>query len=684
MKVTTFTLRGGLSLVLALSISYAAAVYAFDVWGYQSSLDRALLIAIPALALATLIFGAWPASSSWLRRRQGGVLLAFGVPVLIGALASSLTFTTSANLQRGAASAIALYALMLPAAPAVERARVSRSLLHYSLGFLAAVILTYGAVAVLEDVLKTARNMVAVAFVLCAGGSVLCYYAVRRVAWSLHDGFLARPLNVALCLAPGLLLAGLITATVRMPDLDVREYFSMSPAWFGSFAAGVLVGGVWGIVGLDVFEGRLLYERLQRTRLFAAIEDNLPGLYAAGMFSLINLTLALAFNHPALSLNSVLFESDAGPWSSILGSPQGDSINRSVHPLALITLRPLVRLVAAFLGDEWHLAPMLTVAVMSGLCVLMAWLFVLRATHADTYAFIFAVVLGSTATHLLFGSLTETFAFAMASLMFFFLLIQVQERRFLVLVPAGALVLGVTISNIAQPIIGLFFSGFGFRRLVRLVSFIFAVCVALTVLVGALFPSRQTLFFVPSDLAFEGNFIRAAYATPLGELRQRLQLVSRTMFLYGVVGPGPVEIIAHKDPHPTIDLKTVDARTATFASYRGAANIPLAAWLVLLAGAFLFFAKGLRLSPHAGLMLGLLGSLLFNILLHMNYGTELYLYTPYWTYALVFFVALAYAQLAGNQWFEYALATFMLMLMINNAQFMLMLLRALAPFFAAA
>ena len=164
---------------------------------------------------------------------------------------------------------------------------------------------------------------------------------------------------------------------------------------------------------------------------------------------------------------------------------------------------------------------------------------------------------------------------------------------------------------------------------------------------------------------------------------ERFEMVSRTMFLYDVMAPRPVEVIANKPPRPTIDLKTFDSRTHTFASYKGLAKIPLALWLTLLTGAFLFFAKDLRSSPHMPLMLGLLGSLAFNFLLHMNYGTELFLYTPFWTYALIFFIALAFARFAGKQWFESMLVVFVVILMINNFWFIFTILRALAPFYAA-
>ena len=82
-------------------------------------------------------------------------------------------------------------------------------------------------------------------------------------------------------------------------------------------------------------------------------------------------------------------------------------------------------------------------------------------------------------------------------------------------------------------------------------------------------------------------------------------------------------------------------------------------------------------------MLGLLGTLAFNFLMHLFYGTELFLYTSYWMYALVFFIALALSEFAYKKWFEYTLTIFLLVLMTNNFWFIITILRALAPFYAA-
>jgi hypothetical protein len=205
----------------------------------------------------------------------------------------------------------------------------------------------------------------------------------------------------------------------------------------------------------------------------------------------------------------------------------------------------------------------------------------------------------------------------------------------------------------------------------------------LTVLASALYPNSQTFFFVPADLAFEFNFVKTEQESPVDRLLQKIQVVSRTMFLYGVVGPSPIEAISKKDPFPTIDLKTFDIRENRLASYKGLANIPLALWLILLGGAILAFAKNIRSSKYLSLILGLLGVLVFNFLMHMVYGTELFLYTPYWTYALVFFIALALSEFADKNWFESVLAIVVFTLMINNAWFIFVILRGLAPFYAA-
>jgi hypothetical protein len=515
-------------------------------------------------------------------------------------------------------------------------------------------------------------------------GSIIGYYLIRRAAQSFYSGFLSNPVSVLTALSLPVFLAGIIYGALQYPAMLPQAYIQMPDEWFGMYLFSAMIGGAWGLLTLEQLETRGYDQAFKQTKLFAFIKDNLPGIYAGSIFFLINLIVARALNHSTYSINSVIFEADAGPWMSILGYPDGHDVNRAVHPLVLLTLRPLTSFVRLFLADKWYLAPMIVVAAMNGLSVLMGWLFVRRATKNSTYAFLFAVMLGTTAAHLLFGSLTETYVFGMISLVLFAVLIQADEKRFSVLVPAGLLVFGVTVTNIAQSMILLFFKKtFSFWRLFYYGVVVLAISITLTALVSVLYPGNQTFFFVPADLAFEGRFSKPIYEGPLEKVVERTGVVGRTIFMYGMVAPTPLQSIARKNTDPLTEYKTFDYREHIKAWYNGPAYVPLALWLILLAGAFFYFLKNLRTSSHTPLMLGLLASIAFNFLLHMNYGTELFLYSTFWTYLLVFFTALALAEFAGRRWLEVILAVFAVMLMINNGWFILVILRGLDPYLSA-
>jgi hypothetical protein len=247
------------------------------------------------------------------------------------------------------------------------------------------------------------------------------------------------------------------------------------------------------------------------------------------------------------------------------------------------------------------------------------------------------------------------------------------------------LVFGVTVTNIAQSMIALFFKKtFSFWRLVYYGVIVLTVSIALTALVSVLYPGNQTFFYVPADLAFEGRFSKPIYEGPMERVVERTGVVGRAIFLYGAVAPQPLESVARKNTEPISEFETYNFRSKETAWYHGAAYVPLILWLVLLAAAVIQFFRKFRSSPHTPLMLGLLASVAFNYLLHMNYGTELFLYSTFWTYLLVFFAGLALVDFAGRRWFEVVLAIFVLMMMVNNGLFVLGILRGFNPYLSAA
>lgn len=616
------------SVLTGFLTSLFLAVTFFHLSDFSSLIDRLFLVLIPTLAFGILYHQSFPAISAWLHHIQS----------LFSVFSLSLSFLISLNL-------------------------------------------TYGAVGFLHEVIAAPFGMVLFTVALMTAGTTLGYFLTHRAITSFREGFLSKPLNVILALSIPVLWIAFIYAAAQFPSMFNMDYIRVPSEWMALFILTAL---------LSVIPALFFLDRLVHRSSF--VIDHSPGLYASGMFFLIELIIARTLNHPALEKNTVLFEADAGPWMTILASPDSAPINRAVHPLSLILARPLVRLFSGWMGEHYALGGMLAVSVIAAACVFMVWLFVKRATHSDTYAFLFALLLGSTATHLLFGSLTENYIFGAAALIFFFLLVQSNENRFSFLVPAGLFLFGITITNIAQGVIALFFNRFGFKRLVQYSLLVLSLGVLLTSLTDIIYPKFQTLFFVPQDIAFEFNFVRSTdgnLSDPMrlsdpASITRKINVVARTVILYGAVGPTVIEAVSEKPPFPTIDIKTFDVRAGKLASYKGLANLSLAMWLLLLAGAFGMFVKNARTSPHTPLILGLLGAIGFNFLMHLFYGTELFLYTPYWVYAFVLFIALAFSSVAENTSFQWGLAVIVLTLMVNNFSFMFNIWHALAPFYAAA
>jgi hypothetical protein len=459
-------------------------------------------------------------------------------------------------------------------------------------------------------------------------------------------------------------------------------FFQISSNWFDIYLSSAFVSSAWGLIALEQIEKRGWYEAFRKTKLFSFIKENIVGIYTGTSFFFINLILARAINHPTFSFNSIIFEADAGPWFAILGLPEGYNVNRAVHPLTLITIRPFVRFIGLFLADKWFLAPMLGIALTSGAAVFMAWVFIKRAVQNDTHAFIFSTLLGASASHLLFGSVTETYVFGMASLVFFILLVQANEKRFSVLIPAGLLVFGITITNIAQSMIALFFKKFGLWRLVYYGIIVLTAGITLTAFVNMLFPGNQSSFWVPEDILFEAQFSRPVHTAQTDNIILRAEIVSRNMFLYNVLAPTPIEgQRLQPSGDSLISFKTYNDKDGAIASYEGLANFPLMAWSILLLTSLILFIKNIR-SDNAPLLYGILAGLAFNFFLHMNYGTELFLYTANWTFLVVFFVALSLKDIASRSWFQTSMVIFLLALLANNVRFLSIILSGLAPYLA--
>lgn len=679
MKFLISMFRMGFSLAVGFAASFSAAVIFFDYSGYKQISDRAFLVAIPTLAIAFLIFISFPKVFSWLAKRQVDALIWLAIPVVLVALVALLPYAISRVYYMGMfVFALVIFALILPVVPVIERLRSKYYIRYYFLGSLLSFVFVYGVISFFSSVFSSGFQIIIFTAFFTVLGNLFGYYFARHIFHSFQEGFLNNALNVLLVLTLPVFFIGVVKINLQFPAMFNIGYIKLPESWVETFFVASMIGSVWTIPLLEQFEERGIHASLKQTWMYAFVKENMPGLFAATMFSAINFVIARALNHPTFSLNSLFFRADSGLWLTILGYPEGGIVERSVHPLVLITLRPLVQFVGLFTAEKWFLAPLFVVAVMSGLCVLMAWLFVKRATQKNTYAFLFALLLGTTSAHLTFGSLVETYIFGVTSLIFFLLLVQAQEKRFSILVPAGLLVFGVTITNVAQAIIELFFTRFGFKRLIYYGTTLLAAGIILTTFVSILYPGNQSFFFVPADISFESRYTQPVYENSIEQITQKAAALGRTIFFYGIVAPRPIEDTILNGTASLTQLKTYNAHDQVYAWYSGFGYVPFAVWAFLLVGAFLYFFRNFRSSIHTPLMLGLLGSLIFNFFLHMNYGEEFFLYVTNWTYLLVFFVALAFADLAGRRWFQSALTVFLLLMMANNMWFLYTVMRALS------
>lgn len=681
MKVLDLLIRVGISLFIAFTVSFSSAVIYFDYTEYVNTIDRFMLVTVPTLALGFLLFQSCSNIWNWLKLRKFSYVILFFIFSSIAATVTVLPVGTSRVYLMGTLSyAIALFTLIAPVIPSLERLSLKHSILHYLFGFLISLFLLYVLIGFVIGTIYDRFHLMAITVFWMIVFNISAYYFVRHWAWSRKNGFLRYWINFLLILILPSFVIYIFYIVQQFPIMFLPSAFQIPSDMMDIYVSCAIIGGAWGVLLLEKIETRGFYQSFRKTKFFSFIKENSYGIYTSAIFFFINLILARTLNHTTFSFNSVIFEADAGPWYAILGLPEGFNVNRAVHPLTLITIRPFVRFIGLFMGDSWFLAPLIGIALTNACAVFMAWIFVKRATKNETYALFFSTLLGISASHLVFGSLTETYVFGMASLIFFLILIQADEKRFSVLVPAGLLVFGITVTNIAQSMIAMFFKKFGFWRLVYYGIIVLTTGITLTAFVNTLFPGNQSSFWVPEDILFEAQFSTSGTEEEQS-LAERAQIVTRTVFLYSVLAPTPVETIRGRGTDAEIvNFKTYHYKDKVIAWYDGIANIPLVLWILIFLSSIFFFLKNIRTDENVPLLLGIVGSIAFNFFLHMNYGTELFLYTPYFTFLIVFFVALSLKPLAGKVWFEVMMILFLSITFINNSNLIYTLLYGLSPY----
>lgn len=418
--------------------------------------------------------------------------------------------------------------------------------------------------------------------------------------------------------------------------------------------------------------------KLNAKRLNAgALRENAPGIVLAFLFLLVYLYFGRTLNDFGVGQVDNLFDADVSSWiRRIAGSDIKEFEMRGPHPFTYFIIQPFGRTLNLFTQDPTFSAILFNVMAGGG-CVFLMWLFVKRQFGSQIYALLMATLLGISASHLFFGSVIETYIFSAFALLLFLVLLQPNSSSMSSAVAGAVLTFGITITNFIQNFLAFIVARSRLKEITRFAGWTIAVSLLLTYLHATIYPASK-LFFLTPDIENEEKFFLDLAHTPDWFVIGRLMYLVRTILLYSVIAP-KVFILTDEVGSTIPEFRFYKISIGTFhqTSYFGLGQGLVIFWALLLAVAGLAFLwKSIRerkFDPGISFIL----CLVFNFILHINYGQELFLYSPDWTYALILFVALGLFPMAKNRVFQIVMAIFLILLAYNQWQFMRVILESL-------
>lgn len=422
-------------------------------------------------------------------------------------------------------------------------------------------------------------------------------------------------------------------------------------------------------------------------RFSSFFKENISGVFLAVIFFPIYFLLASVFNRTEFILVDSLFEADNSYWLYFLGMNHEVGTHvpvRAVHPLAYIILRPLTWLISLFLNGNTYYSILILIATSGAVSVFFTWFFLKKYTLKNSQPIFFASFLGVTTSHLVFSSFAESYVFSAAALIIFFVLLQHNNNSLKALLPAGLVVFGITVSNIAQTIIGILFTRKSIKFIIRFILYLLIFAVLLSTINNIINPFEGGYFFVPSNLIKEKQYAQALFDFPAWKLQGRIYATVRNVFLYTIIAPNSFFIIPDPGkPLPRISFFSFSPGQFSYSPYSGVGNITVFLWFLLFSFSMLFFIlhffkrKSWK-SEEFNFSLVFLCNIAFNLFLHIFYGEDPFLYSANWAYALILFTALSIGKFFQNIFVKILLIMFLIMVLINNLFFLHNLISFLA------
>lgn len=333
--------------------------------------------------------------------------------------------------------------------------------------------------------------------------------------------------------------------------------------------------------------------------------------------------------------NNMFFHSDIARVIGDMTHPTGSHARTNVHPLFVLIAQP-IGLGLTYLLKSPSIAAVLFNSFVGGLCVALSFLFFRISGVSLRRSLLGALLLGTSASHLYFGSAPETFMFSCLSIILLFFCIARKPADWRYFFPAGLFSFGILITNLAMVAITFGVSTLRRARWIESIwrTGLLTVCIVV-VTAGLALVQRQIwpgslLFFLPTSLVGESRF-QPDHRT-ITKVVHRDAALLRYVLVFDFFAPKTY--IASPESKPAIQIYTKTLKYLPRAGKNAAAL-----WGVfLLAGVWLTFTHRLYRSP---VILGLMLCILYNLVLHTLYGDDLFLYSCNTCFTLVAWVVLS-------------------------------------------
>jgi hypothetical protein len=402
---------------------------------------------------------------------------------------------------------------------------------------------------------------------------------------------------------------------------------------------------------------------------------------AGAVFFLLYLSCGLAFHSAApraLRDLDQLFDADVPSRIVDLTRYEGPHDRTQFHPLYVLLLNPPGQALRALLriadvDYAGRVAAVLLNAAAGGLSVALFALLLLRLEIPVPRAAAWTLSFALSSSQLVFGSLPESWAFSVASLLLLFVLGARPEPPRDGLIGAGVLAFGMLVTNLGAALLVRRRwrperPGAALKSLVLYALAVLAVTAAFNAVQLYVYPG--TTHYIPTQPLARDDRMSFVWPAGAGDVVVRLRELAAHFLFFNLAAP---ELLLADMGGPD---KVVDFPYATLQAWRPLGVVHALAWIALLAiGAHAAWRSRLLRDPIARALLGWIAA---NAALHLVFGTSLFLYSCQWTFAVLALAALGLqrAEALGRR-LDAALAALVLVQAANNALFLRDLFQAL-------